>query len=122
MSAVRHVCNREHGHGASETRPGWHRIYMQTKTAEEIEKYSKRTVRVTKQHNDECKRLLVLLGVPIIEVRSWWQTLTLARHLQYPTKHDHLCCQLHVCSCRCGRRTSLECGTASMKHIPVTAH
>ena len=35
---------------------------MQTKTAEEIEKYSKRTVRVTKQHNDECKRLLVLLG------------------------------------------------------------
>jgi 5'-3' exonuclease len=44
--------------------------YVQTKTAEEIEKYSKRTVRVTKQHNDECKRLLTLLGVPIIEVRS----------------------------------------------------
>jgi flap endonuclease-1 len=51
---------------------------MQTKTAEEIEKYSKRTVRVTKQHNDECKRLLVLLGVPIIEVRSRWQTITFA--------------------------------------------
>ena len=75
MSAVRHTCNREHSNGASETRRGLHRIYMQTKTAEEIEKYSKRTVRVTKQHNDECKRLLVLLGVPIIEVRSWWQIM-----------------------------------------------
>lgn len=42
----------------------------ETKTAEEVEKYSKRTVRVTKQHNDECKRLLRLLGVPIIEAPS----------------------------------------------------
>ena len=41
----------------------------QTGTAEEVEKYSKRTVRVTRQHNDECKRLLTLMGVPIIEVR-----------------------------------------------------
>lgn len=43
-------------------------MHLQTKTAEEIEKYSKRTVRVTRQHNDECKRLLTLMGVPIIEV------------------------------------------------------
>ena len=42
---------------------------IQTKTAEEVEKYSKRTVRVTRQHNDECKRLLTLMGVPIIEAR-----------------------------------------------------
>lgn len=42
---------------------------VQTGTAEDVEKYSKRTVRVTKQHNDECKRLLTLMGVPIIEVR-----------------------------------------------------
>mmetsp|Transcript_8460 Transcript_8460/g.25346 ORF Transcript_8460/g.25346 Transcript_8460/m.25346 type:complete len:388 (+) Transcript_8460:369-1532(+) len=42
----------------------------ETKTAEEIEKYSKRTVRVTRQHNDECKRLLTLMGVPIIEAPS----------------------------------------------------
>lgn len=36
----------------------------------DIAKYSKRTVRVTSQHNDECKRLLKLMGVPIVEVWS----------------------------------------------------
>lgn len=35
--------------------------------AEAVEKYSKRTVRVTREHNDECKRLLRLMGVPVIE-------------------------------------------------------
>lgn len=35
--------------------------------AEDIEKYSKRTVRVTRQHNDECKQLLRLMGVPVID-------------------------------------------------------
>ena len=44
---------------------------MQTGTVEDVEKYSKRTVRVTKEHNDECKRLLKLMGVPIIEARCW---------------------------------------------------
>ncbi|CAL2268812.1 unnamed protein product [Prunus armeniaca] len=37
---------------------------------EDIEKYSKRTVKVTKQHNDDCKRLLRLMGVPVIEAPS----------------------------------------------------
>ncbi|XBJ27040.1 hypothetical protein VPH35_004366 [Triticum aestivum] len=32
-----------------------------------IEKFSKRTVKVTKQHNDDCKRLLRLMGVPVVE-------------------------------------------------------
>lgn len=35
---------------------------------EEIAKYSKRTVRVTREHNDECRRLLKLMGVPIVDV------------------------------------------------------
>jgi flap endonuclease-1 len=35
---------------------------------EQIEKFSKRTVKVTKQHNDECKHLLSLMGVPYVEV------------------------------------------------------
>ncbi|KAJ1292878.1 hypothetical protein BS78_01G024000 [Paspalum vaginatum] len=34
---------------------------------ESIEKHSKRTVKVTKKHNDDCKRLLRLMGVPIVE-------------------------------------------------------
>lgn len=37
---------------------------------EEIEKFSKRTVKVTKQHNDDCKKLLRLMGVPVIEAPS----------------------------------------------------
>jgi len=35
--------------------------------AEAVEKYAKRTVKVTRQHNDECKRLLRLLGVPVMD-------------------------------------------------------
>ena len=35
---------------------------------EEVEKMSKRTVKVTRAHNEECKRLLRLMGVPILEV------------------------------------------------------
>ncbi|XP_059652190.1 flap endonuclease 1 isoform X2 [Cornus florida] len=41
---------------------------IETGNKEEIEKFSKRTVKVTKQHNDDCKRLLRLMGVPVIEV------------------------------------------------------
>ncbi|KAK6915743.1 XPG, N-terminal [Dillenia turbinata] len=37
---------------------------------EGIEKYSKRTVKVTQQHNEDCKKLLRLMGVPVIEVYS----------------------------------------------------
>ena len=34
---------------------------------EAIERYSKRTIKVTRAHNDECKRLLTLMGVPVID-------------------------------------------------------
>ncbi|ORZ35340.1 flap endonuclease 1 [Catenaria anguillulae PL171] len=34
---------------------------------EQIEKFSRRTVKVTREHNDECKRLLRLMGVPYVE-------------------------------------------------------
>ncbi len=43
---------------------------LQAGNEEDIEKYSKRTVRVTREHNEECKRLLKLMGVPIIEAPS----------------------------------------------------
>ena len=38
-------------------------IWVQTGADADIEKYSKRTVRVTAQHNEECRRLLQLMGV-----------------------------------------------------------
>ncbi|KAL3683178.1 hypothetical protein R1sor_001200 [Riccia sorocarpa] len=37
---------------------------------EAIEKYSKRTVKVTKQHNEDCRKLLRLMGVPVVEAPS----------------------------------------------------
>ncbi|KAF7818043.1 flap endonuclease 1 isoform X2 [Senna tora] len=43
---------------------------METGNKEDIEKFSKRTVKVTKQHNEDCKKLLRLMGVPVIEAPS----------------------------------------------------
>ncbi|CAJ2628888.1 unnamed protein product [Trifolium pratense] len=43
---------------------------IETDNKEDIEKFSKRTVKVTKQHNDDCKRLLRLMGVPVVEAPS----------------------------------------------------
>ena len=44
-----------------------HEEAKETGTAEEVEKFSRRTVRVTKEHNAECKKLLKLMGVPYID-------------------------------------------------------
>lgn len=43
-----------------------HEEAKETGTAEEVEKFSRRTVRVTREHNAECQRLLNLMGVPYI--------------------------------------------------------
>lgn len=43
-----------------------HEEAKETGTAEEVEKFSRRTVKVTREHNDECKRLLRLMGIPYI--------------------------------------------------------
>ncbi|XP_051883225.1 flap endonuclease 1 [Pristis pectinata] len=40
---------------------------QETGDTENIERFNKRLVKVTKQHNDECKQLLRLMGVPYIE-------------------------------------------------------
>ncbi|CRG83000.1 flap endonuclease-1 [Talaromyces islandicus] len=44
-----------------------HEEAKETGTAEDMEKFSRRTVRVTREHNDECKKLLKLMGVPYID-------------------------------------------------------
>ncbi|KAL7423360.1 Elongation of fatty acids protein 2 [Cryptotrichosporon argae] len=38
----------------------------ETGTAEDIDRLARRQVRVTKEHNDECKRLLGLMGIPVV--------------------------------------------------------
>ena len=44
-----------------------HEEAKETGTAEEVEKFSRRTVRVTREHNDDCKNLLRLMGIPYID-------------------------------------------------------
>lgn len=37
---------------------------------DDIAKFNKRVIRVTKKHNDDCKKLLRLMGLPVIEAPS----------------------------------------------------
>nr|ODN94915.1 flap endonuclease 1 [Cryptococcus depauperatus CBS 7855] len=38
----------------------------ETGTVEDIDKLSRRQVRVTREHNEECKKLLELMGIPVV--------------------------------------------------------
>eukprot|EP01026_Neomeris_dumetosa_P043434 TRINITY_DN3641_c0_g1_i7.p1 TRINITY_DN3641_c0_g1~~TRINITY_DN3641_c0_g1_i7.p1 ORF type:complete len:384 (+),score=56.60 TRINITY_DN3641_c0_g1_i7:51-1202(+) len=40
---------------------------METGDTKDVEKYSKRTIKVTKDMNEDCKKLLRLMGVPVVE-------------------------------------------------------
>jgi hypothetical protein len=42
---------------------------------EQVDKFSRRLVKVTKHHADECKHLLCLMGIPYIEVSLEWKIL-----------------------------------------------
>lgn len=44
-----------------------HEEAKETGTAEDVEKFSRRTVRVTREHNAECKKLMKLMGIPYID-------------------------------------------------------
>ncbi|CAE7217982.1 unnamed protein product [Rhizoctonia solani] len=39
-------------------------------TAEDVDKFARRTVKVTREHNEECRRLLKLMGIPCIVAPS----------------------------------------------------
>ena len=43
-----------------------HEEAKETGTAEDVEKFSRRTVRVTREHNEDCKKLLRLMGIPYL--------------------------------------------------------
>jgi flap endonuclease-1 len=39
-------------------------------TTEDMDKFSRRTVKVTREHNEECRRLLKLMGIPVVVAPS----------------------------------------------------
>lgn len=43
----------------------WSRL-IRLGTAEDIDRLARRQVRVTKEHNEECKKLLALMGIPVV--------------------------------------------------------
>ena len=40
--------------------------------AENVEKFSRRLVKVTKEHGEECRKLLALMGIPCVEVNFFF--------------------------------------------------
>ncbi|KAF4617315.1 hypothetical protein D9613_005801 [Agrocybe pediades] len=42
----------------------------ETGTAEDLDRFSRRTVKVTREHNEECRRLLKLMGIPVVVAPS----------------------------------------------------
>lgn len=70
-----------------------------------MEKFARRTVKVTRQHNDECKRLLQLMGVPYVDA----PTEAEARPFFHVFPHPH-CGSLFRMCCAGQTRQSLRCG------------
>ncbi|RPD62520.1 PIN domain-like protein [Lentinus tigrinus ALCF2SS1-7] len=42
----------------------------ETGTAEDMDRFSRRTVKVTREHNEECRKLLTLMGIPFVVAPS----------------------------------------------------
>ncbi|KAI0286175.1 PIN domain-like protein [Russula brevipes] len=38
----------------------------ETGTTEDVDRFSRRTVKVTREHNEECRKLLKLMGIPVV--------------------------------------------------------
>ncbi|KAK1795407.1 hypothetical protein P4O66_010575 [Electrophorus voltai] len=68
---------------------------QETGEQENIDKFSKRLVKVTKQHNEECKNLLKLMGVPYIEVSTYTERMKIGQILvQAPCEAEASCAAL----------------------------
>jgi flap endonuclease-1 len=47
--------------------------------ADNVDKFSKRLVKVTKEHAEDCKKLLTLMGVPFVDVSALKRKILLTR-------------------------------------------
>jgi hypothetical protein len=73
-----------------------HCVDLCSEEADNVEKFQKRLVKVTKQHNDECKTLLRLMGVPYIEV-SWHNFVwTFCFHVQMAMAYSCVMYTIHI--------------------------
>ena len=64
-------------------------------TTEDVDRFSRRTVKVTREHNEECRRLLKLMGIPVVVVR--WKVVFVSRILiacQAPSEAEAQCAEL----------------------------
>lgn len=52
-----------------------------TGTTDDIDKLSRRQVKVTREHNEACRRLLTLMGIPWVIVRTAALFLCVVHHL-----------------------------------------
>ena len=80
--------------------------------AAEVEKLSKRTIKVTKDQNEDCKKLLRLMGIPVLEVRT--HILLLRPFLSARTVP--LCVRVCVHALK-----RLPCSDSSMRMCPTCA-
>ncbi len=42
-------------------------FYLKSGDEEAFDKFARRTVKVTREHNEECKRLLKVMGIPYVD-------------------------------------------------------
>lgn len=90
-------------------------------TAEDVDRFSRRTVRVTREHNAECQRLLRLMGIPVVVVRPPTSTIFIYRA-------NNRCCPFSVTagSIRSGGAVCRACtrreGAFRLIHLPFLVH
>lgn len=70
-----------------------HAAAVEAGDTEAVDKFSRRLVKVTREHNDECKRLLKLMGVPYVEVCACTAHMCLSCR-QAPCEAEAQCAEL----------------------------
>lgn len=82
-----------------------------TGTLEEMDKFSRRTVKVTREHNEECRRLLKLMGIPVVIVNLYSSSSSV---LPYPYVTGSLRSGSPMCGTGPRRKGTIPCFALSI--------